>query len=128
MSIVSLVLSVLIAGLGIVSVLSPDSFSEILRQAQTPAGMYFAAGARVVFGASLLLSAAKSRTPDIRRCLCWVFLVTGLLISVFGFEFFRSVVDLFLALGDGAGRIWGVVAFALGLAITYSVAPRSRAS
>jgi len=126
-SIVSLVLSLLIAGLGIVGILSPDSFSEFLRQLQTPAGMYFAACVRLVFGISLLMSAMKSRAPDVLRVLGWVFVVAGLLIPVIGFENFRSVVDTFLALGGGAARIWGVVALALGLAIAYSVAPRSRA-
>lgn len=128
MSNVALSLSLQIAGPGILGVVSPGSFSEFLRQLQTPAGMYFAPGFRVLPGASLPRSAAKSRAPDDLRVPGWLFIVAGLLIPVIGFELFRSVPDSFLAMGDRAARIWGVVAVAFGLAIACAAAPRSRAT
>jgi hypothetical protein len=71
------------------------------------------------------MAAEKSRAPDILRVLGWVFVAAGLVIPVFGFELFRSVLDAFLAMGYWAARIWGVVALAFGLSIAYAVAPRS---
>jgi len=122
------VLSLVIAGFGILSIASPGTFIELLRHSQSPGVMYVGAGFRLIFGVSLLMSAAKSRTPDVLRVLGWFFIVAGLLIPIFGFEFFRSVVDSFLSLGLWAARVWGVVALAFGLAIAHSVAPRSRTS
>jgi len=126
-SIVCHVLSLLIAGFGILSIALPGPFIELLCHSQSPGVMYFGAGFRLIFGVSLLMSAAKSRTPDVLRVLGWVFIVAGLLIPVIGFEFFSSAIDSFLSLGRWAARVWGVVALAFGLAIAYSVAPRSRA-
>ena len=128
MSLLSLVLSLSIACLGVLSIVSPDFFSDFLRHLQTPTGMYFAAGFRLIFGASLVLSAPKSRAPDILRGLGWLFLVAAVLIPVFGFDFFRSVIDFFLSLGPWAARLWGLVAMAFGLGIAYGVAPGSRAA
>ena len=79
-SIVCHVLSLLIAGFGILSIASPGTFIELLRHSQSPGVMYFGAGFRLIFGVSLLMSAAKSRTPDILRVLGWVFIVAGLLV------------------------------------------------
>lgn len=127
-SIVCHVLSLVIAGFGILSIALPGTFIELLRDSQSSGVMYFGAGFRLIFGVSLLMSAAESRTPDVLRGLGWVFIVAGLLIPVFGFEFFKSAIDSFLSLSRWAARVWGVVALAFGLAIAYSVAPRSRTS
>lgn len=128
MSIPCHVLSLLIAGLGILSIAFPETYLEFARQIQTPAGMYFGAGFRILFGASLLMAAAKSRVPDVLQVLGWIAIVGGLFIPVIGLENLRSLVDVFLSLGHWAARIWGVVALSFGLAIAYAVAPRSRAS
>jgi hypothetical protein len=126
MPLVALALGLAIAVLGMLSIVSPDSLVAMLRHLQTPAGLYFGAGFRLVLGISLFLSAPGSRHPDILRVLGPVFIVAGLILPLFGLEFFRSAIDTFLSLGDWAAHLWGLVALVFGLFICYAVAPRQK--
>jgi hypothetical protein len=126
-SIVSLVLGLSIAAFGLLAIALPESFAAMLRQVQSPAGLYLGAGGRVLLGISLLLSSARSRAPETLRVLALVFLVAGLVMPFVGLGFFRSAIDSFLSLGRGAATAWGVIALGLGLFIAYAVAPRARA-
>lgn len=123
---VALALGLAIAVLGLLSIVSPESLVAVLRQLQSPAGLYFGAGFRLVLGVSLFLSAPRSRFPDILRVLGPVFIVAGLILPLFGLEFFRSAIDAFLSLGSWAARVWGIVALVFGLFIAYTVAPREK--
>ncbi len=129
MSFVSLALGLSIAVVGLLSIAWPESFAAILREYQTPAGLYFGAGSRVLLGISLLLSAPSSRAPTTLRVLGVVFLVGGLVMPFVGLEVFRASTGSFLSLGSWAVRVWGVVAIGLGLSIAYAVSnslgPRS---
>ena len=127
MPLVALALGLAIAVLGILSIVSPESLVAMLRHLQTPAGLYFGAGFRMVLGISLFLSAPSSRYPDILRVLGPFFIVAGLILPLFGLEFFRSAIDAFLSLGGWATRVWGLVALGFGLFIVYALAPGSRA-
>jgi hypothetical protein len=126
MSFVALAVGLAIAVLGVLGIAWPESLASILRHSQSTAGVYFGAGLRVVLGISLLLSARRSRTPDILRVLGVVFLVAGLVGPLLGLEFLRSGIDVFLSLGRGASAAWGVIALGLGLFIAWAVTPRSR--
>jgi hypothetical protein len=126
-SFVCLGLSLSIAALGLLAIGSPESFAAILRQVQTPAGLYLGAGGRVLLGVSLFLSAPGSRAPEILRVLAQIFLVAGVAMPFLGLEIFRSILESFLSLGPWATRAWGGVAVGFGLSIAYAVAPRSRA-
>jgi len=126
MSFVSLALGLAIAAVGILAIAWPESFAEILYQAQTPAGLYRGAGFRVFLGISLLLSARSSRAPAALRVLGVVFLVAGLVMPFLGFELFRSALESFLSLGPWAVRVWGGVALVLGLFVAYAVGGRRR--
>ena len=123
MSFVSLALGLSVAVFGILGLAWPESLAAILRQAQTPAGLYLGASSRVVFGISLLLSASTSRAPDTLRALGLLLLVAGLVMPFFGLEVFRSGLEFFLSLGHWAARAWGCVALGFGLFIAYAVAP-----
>jgi hypothetical protein len=125
-SIVSRVLGLSIAAFGVLAIALPESFDAMLRQVQTPAGLYLGAGGRVLLGISLLLSAARSRAPETLRVLALVFIVAGLVMPFVGLGFFRSAIDSFLSLGLWAARAWGVIALGLGLFIAYAVGPRAR--
>ena len=127
MSIVSLAYGLSIAAFGMLAIALPESFAAMLRQVQTPAGLYLGASGRVLLGISLLLSASRSRAPETLRVLALVFLVAGLVMPFVGLDFFRSAIDTFLSLGRGASAAWGVIALGLGLFIAYAVAPRARA-
>ncbi len=124
MSFVCFGLGLSIAAFGMLAIGLPESFAAILRQVQTPAGLYLGAGSRVVLGISLLLSAPSSRAPEILRVLALVFLVAGLAMPFLGLEVFRSTLEFFLSLGPWAARAWGGVAVGFGLSVAYAVAPR----
>jgi len=121
-------LGLTIAAFGVLAIGWPESFAAILRQAQTPAGLYFGAGSRVVLGISLLLSGPRSRAPEILRVLGLVFLAAGLAMPLFGLDAFRWGLESFSSLGHWAARAWGVVALGFGLFIAFAVAPSSRAT
>jgi hypothetical protein len=119
---VALVLGLLIAGLGVLSIASPETFHELLRHLRTPTGMYAAAGLRMILGVSLLVSAKHSRFPTTLMVFGWIFVVGGFLVLLVGFEFFRSAVDSFLLLDHWVARVWGIAALGLGAFFAYSVA------
>ncbi len=121
MSFVSLALGLSIAVVGLLSIGWPESFAAILRESQTPTGLYFGAGSRVLFGISLLLSAPSSRAPTTLRVLGVVFLVGGLVMPFVGLEVYRASAGSFLSLGSWAVRVWGGVAVGFGLSIAYAV-------
>ena len=125
---VSLALGLLIAVLGTLAVASPASFAALLREVQSPAGLYSGAAFRVILGISLLVSARGSRAPVTLRVLGVLFLAVGLVMPLRGLDPFRANLELFLSLGDGASRVWGIVALGLGLSLAYAVVPRTRAA
>jgi hypothetical protein len=124
--IVSVLLGLLIAGIGTLGIVSPETLFKFFHQIGTPIGLYFAAGGRVILGISLLVSASNSRAPSALKVLGWVFLAAGLLLQIFGFEVFQSALYHFASLGPWAARIWGSVALGLGLYMAYAVVPRRR--
>ena len=50
------------------------------------------------------------------------------MMPVFGVEFFRSLVDEWLALGLGFHRAGGISALVFGALLAYALVPRSRAA
>lgn len=126
MSFVALALGIAIAILGMLGIASPESLAGILRQFQSSAGLFLAAGVRVALGISLFLSAPTSRAPATLRILGVVFLAAGVVMPFLGLEFFTSALDSFLSLGRWAAAVWGVVAIGLGLFVVYAVFPGAR--
>jgi hypothetical protein len=126
MAIVAVVLSILIAVLGVVSVVAPNRLAALVRSFQTRAGLYTAAAIRIVLGISLVFAAPGSLAPGTIWIIGIVIFVAGLITPVIGLERFRKLTDWWLDRGPWFARIWGAVAFLLGLLLAWTVAPWGR--
>ena len=127
MAIVALVLSICIAALGALSVVAPERLAALVRSFQTRAGLYWVGGIRVLLGIALVFAAPGSRAPGFIWVLGIVIFVAGLITPVIGLERFRRLTDWWLDRGPWFARVWGAVAFVLGLLLAYAVAPWGRA-
>ena len=81
MALVTRLIGLFIAAIGVLGVITPDGLLTAVRSLQTPLGLYLAASFRVVFGVVLVLAAPSSRAPKVLRPLGFVIIVAGLQIS-----------------------------------------------
>ena len=123
MTLVALVLSLFVAALGALGVVSPTRLVSLVRYFQTPAGLYVAAALRVVLGVALFFSAPTSRAPEFMRILGVVIIVAGLITPLFGLTRFRRLIDWWLARGPALLRAWAAFAFGFGLLLAYALVP-----
>jgi len=123
MGLLALALCLLIVALGALGVVSPRRLLGVVRHFEGAAGLYAAAALRVMFGIALVLAAPTSRAPAAVRIAGWVILVAGLVTPLFGVERFRRLLAWWSARGPVFMRAWAGLALAVGLLLTYAVAP-----
>jgi uncharacterized membrane protein YidH (DUF202 family) len=123
MTLLALVFSLLVAALGALGLLSPSRAQGVVRYFQTPAGLYFAAGLRLVMGLALVFAAPASRAPEVLRVVGVVIVVAGVITLFIGHERFRRLVDWWSARGPALVRVQGAFALALGLLLAYALVP-----
>ncbi|NWG04669.1 MAG: hypothetical protein HXY44_17590 [Syntrophaceae bacterium] len=123
MAVIALVLSLFIAGLGALGIISPIRLLRIVRQFQSTSGLYIAAGFRILLGVVLLLSTSNSRFPEVVLILGAIIFVSGLITPLLGLERFRRLLNWWSGLDRVFMRIWGGFAFVFGLFLAYAVSP-----
>jgi hypothetical protein len=123
MAFVAIVISLLVAALGLLGIISPPRLLGVVRHIQTPAGLYTVAVIRLIFGAILFLVAPTSRAPDVVRIIGIIAFVAGLITPFFGLERFRRLLNWWSARGPAFIRVWGGFALAFGLWLAYAVFP-----
>jgi len=123
MAIAALVLSLFVAALGALGIVSPMGLLSIVRQFQRPAGLYAAAILRIVLGVALFLAAPTSRLPEVVRILGLIIFVSGLITPLFGLERFHRLLNWWSARGPTFMRVWAGFALAFGLLLAYAVVP-----
>jgi hypothetical protein len=123
MTIVALVLSLFVAAMGALGIISPVRLLGIVRQFQHPAGLYAAAILRVVLGVALFLASPNSRSPEVVRILGIIILVSGLITPLFGLERFRKLLNWWCTRGLTFMRIWAGFALAFGLLLAFALVP-----
>ena len=119
----ALVLSLLVAALAAVGVVSPKRLLDIARRFVSPAGLYAAGALRVALGLALFLAAPESRAPGMVRFLGIFILVAGLSTPLFGVERSRQVLVWWSARRPILMRVWAGVGVAFGLLLAYAVMP-----
>ena len=102
---------------------SPASLGDMVNFVTTPAGLYTAAGIRILLGVALLVVASRSRVPKTLRVFGVILIVAGLILPFLGVEFIRGIIDWWLALGTGILRAWGVTAILVSALLAYAVTP-----
>ena len=121
MAILSFVLSLFVAVLGAVGLVSPVKLLGIVRHFESQAGIYVAAVLRIIMGVALLYSAPTSHFPGIVRILGIIILVAGLITSLLGRERFRMILHWWSARGPAFMRVWAGFALGFGLLLAYAV-------
>ena len=123
MTLVALIICLLASALGALGIASPSRLLGVVRYFQTPMGLYFAAGVRVLLGVALLFAAPTSRAPDLIHILGVVIIVIGIITLFFGLERFRRLLDWWSAQGSAFIRGWAVLALVFGLSLAYAIVP-----
>jgi len=123
MTLVVLIVCLLTSALGALGIASPSRLLGVVRYFQTPMGLYFAAGVRVLLGVALIFTAPTSRAPDLIHILGVVIIVIGVITLFFGLERFGGLLDWWSAQGSGFIRGWAVLALVFGLSLAYAVVP-----
>ena len=123
MTLVALIICLLTSALGALGIASPSRLLGVVRYFQTPMGLYFAAGIRVLLGVALLFAAPASRAPGLIYILGVIIIVIGLITPFFGLERFRRLLDWWSAQGSAFVRGWAVLALLFGLSLAYAVVP-----
>lgn len=120
--IIVLLLSLFVAGMGLLSIFAPRRANHIARMFSGRSGLYVATAIRLVLGAALLFLANTSRAPIALRILGVIILIVGIVVLLLGLERHRRLIDWWLSMGTGIQRAWGVVALALGVFLIYAIA------
>ena len=121
MNFIAFILSLFIAALGALGMVSPMRLLNIVRHFQSQAGIYAAAALRIILGVALFLAAPTSRAPEIVRIVGIITLVAGLITPLFGLERFRRLLVWWSARGPAFMRVWAGFALAFGLLLAYAV-------
>ena len=123
MTLVALIICLLTSAFGALGIASPSRLLGIVRYFQTPMGLYFAAGIRVLLGVALLFAAPTSRAPGLIFILGVAIIVIGVITPFFGLERFRRLLDWWSAQGSAFIRGWAVLALVFGLSLAYALVP-----
>jgi len=123
MNFIAFILSLFIAALGALGMVSPMRLLNIVRHFQSQAGIYAAAALRIILGVALFFAAPTSRAPEVVRILGIIILVAGLITPLFGLKCFRRLLDWWSARGPAFMRVWAGFALAFGLLLAYAVKP-----
>jgi hypothetical protein len=123
MTLVALVICLLTAAFGTLGIVSPSRLLGVVRSIQTPIGLYFAAGLRVLLGVALLFAAPPSRAPGLIYIVGVFIIVIGVITPFFGLERFRRLVDWWSVQGSAFVRGWAVLALLFGLSLAYAIVP-----
>jgi len=123
MALLALFFSIFIAVIGAIGFVSPAKLIRFVRKFQSSAGLYLAAGFRVVFGLALFFAADSSRAPEVIRVVGIIVLVSGLITPIFGLDRFRRILNWWSTRPAAFQRVWAGFALAFGLLCAYAVAP-----
>jgi hypothetical protein len=118
------VIGVLIVFQGVLGLLRPELFLDLVREFQYPPVIYIAAVVRIVFGLVLCFAAPASRAPTLLQVLGVFIVAGGLVTPYFGIYFAHLILGWW---SDGGGhmvRSWAAFAVVLGSFIAWAATPR----
>lgn len=122
------VAAILIIGLGLVAVVLPPTFAEIVAIMQEKPMLYVAALIRLTIGATFLLAYPHARGRIVLFFLGIVMIMGGLVTPIIGQGLARPILDAWLQGGDWVVRGWGIGAILLGAISLFALRPRSPAA
>lgn len=121
---VAMALSLVVALVGAIGLVSPQTILGFFWHFDSPLGLYAAATMRIALGGALLLAAPTSRVPRALQAIGFVILVAGLITPFFGVDRLQAFLDWWSAQGPNFMRAWSGVALAVGVFLARAVLPR----
>jgi hypothetical protein len=115
------VVSIFIAGMGVVGLVSPAKMVSFVSRWQSKTGLWVAFIVRLAFGISLWLVAPTSRSSVVLQVLAVVSVVSALLLPLVGVSRFKSILSWWSSQSLAFTRVWLAVAVVLGVFILWSV-------
>lgn len=114
-------LSLSVAGLGVLGITAPAVLVELGQTLIRPPAVYGVAAVRVLFGALLILVAGASRMPLVLRVVGAVIVVAGFLTPFLGTERFLQALAWFSDQRLHLFRAVAVLPVAAGLSFVYAI-------
>ncbi|MEO8186172.1 MAG: hypothetical protein ABI580_02265 [Burkholderiaceae bacterium] len=126
LKLIASLISLAIAGLGILGIAEPAALLEFGRSLLAPPALYAVAAVRILFGALLIFVAGQSQTPRTLRVIGVFIVVAGLLTPLFGPE--RSAEGFSWLSSQGLNFIRTVAALPVvfGIFLVYAINARLR--
>jgi hypothetical protein len=118
---VVVVVSIMVVCVGIFGLISPAGVVGFIARWQSPAGLWTASIARLVFGIALWLVAPSSRTPVVLKVVSVVSVASAVVLLVAGVSRFESILSWWSHQAAVFQRGWSAVAVAGGAFILWSV-------
>ena len=121
LKLVTSVMSLAIAGLGVLGIVAPGVLLDFGRSLLSPPALYWVAAVRVIFGALLILVATQSRMPRTLRVIGALSVVAGILTPLFGTERIGEIFAWISAQASFLVRVIAVLPFGIGLFFVYAL-------
>lgn len=118
---IATIMSLAIAGAGMLGMAAPGVLLDFARSALVPPGLYWVAAVRVVFGALLILVAGESRLPRTLRVIGTVIVIAGLLTPWLGTGRFGDAIGWFSTEGQTVFRAVAALPVLAGLFFAYAI-------
>ena len=121
MSTVVILLSLFVAVMGVLALLTPRFGNALAEMFRGGSGLCAATAIRLALGGGLLWVAETSRAPMIFRVLGGFILLVGVVTPLSGVKWHQQMIDWWLSAGTMVQRMWGAVALALGIFVIYAI-------
>jgi len=125
-SILALLVGILLIIQGLLGIVAPQLFVDVIRVFQEEPMIYVAAALRLAIGVVLICAASGSRIPMFLRVFGSIIVIGGLLTPFVGAQFAHMILALWSTRGIGLVRIFAVVSLALGVVTAYAILPARR--
>jgi hypothetical protein len=113
-------MAILSMSFGLLALASPPALMKLVSRLNSGAGLWFAAGVRVLFGVALWTSAPVSRTPAAFQAIGAITVFAGVALPFLGQARFKTLVDWFSAQPAAIIRAWSLLAFAFGAYLLWA--------
>ena len=124
--VIALAIGALLIIQGLLGIVVPDAFVEVVRLFQSPPMLYVAAALRIAIGIVLICAVTGSRLPMFLRIFGVLVVIGGVLTPFVGVQFAHTILSLWSSQGPGLVRLFALVSLALGLLTSYAVSPARR--
>lgn len=121
MTLIIILFGILILLAGVVLVVRPVRFFDLLEQHVEKPGLHILAVAtRLILGVILITQAGEARYPHVIEVIGWIAIVAAIFLAVIGRDRFKRLMSWLLTRAKPVGRIGGIAAACFGAFLVYA--------